>query len=145
MSKGSHAERQLSGRLEDEYGFAAMPAGGSGSGTSRPRPDVFAVRGVRLETPRDGLQDYSNAFAVEVKSWKGGVGQFSENEIEELNEFAHRAGATPLVAVRPDQRSFDGWLIQETSELNRTRKGNYSIRLADHEDCRGISEVFGRE
>jgi len=97
MAKGSAAERELSNILEDKHGYAAMPAGGSGSGTTRPRPDVFAVRGVRLDTHTDGLSDYSNSYAIECKAWSDGTGSFTSEEIEALEAFAARAGATPLV------------------------------------------------
>lgn len=141
--KGKRAEWELSDTLEDTYDYAAMPAGGSGSGTQRPRPDIFAVRGVRLKTPRDGLQDYSNAFAIEVKARDKGVATFSSEEIDELREFASRAGATSLVAIRPDMRKFDSWYLLNVDDLHTTPEGNYSVRKQDHADCLSIPEVFG--
>jgi Holliday junction resolvase len=146
MAKGSAAERQLSNQLEDEYDYAAMPAGGSGSGTQRPRPDVFAVRGVRLETHTSGLEDYSNSYAIECKAWSSGTGQFTCEEIEQLEAFADRAGATSLVAVKPDCRrsEHDSWYLREASLLHETPEGNYSLRKQDWPDCQSINEVFGQ-
>ena len=145
MSKqrGAAAERELSNILEDQYDYAALPSGGSGSGTTRPRPDVFAVKGLRLDTHTGGLKDVSDAYAIECKAWADGVGSFTHQEIEDLERFADRAGATPLVAVRPDLRSFDGWLLRKTGALHETPEGNYSIRKQDHGECLSISEVFG--
>lgn len=144
MSKGDDAERKLSNRLEDDYDYAAMPAGGSGTGTTRPRPDVFAVKGVRLDTPTDGLQDYSDAYAIEVKAYSDGTGSFTNGEIDALEAFAGRAGATPLVAIKPDLRTHDNWYLQNAGDLHETADGNFSIRQQDWPDCKTIPEVFSQ-
>lgn len=139
MGKGTAAEHELSNRLEDDFGMAAMPAGGSGSGTDRPRPDVLAAY---RPTGLAGLS--TQTYAIECKAWSDGLGQLDGDEIANLHSFASRAGGTPLVAVRPDLRSFDRWHCYRIQDLNQTDGGNYSIRQAERPG-RSLDEVVGHE
>lgn len=134
---GLRYERELSNILEDRYGFAAMPSGASGSGTDRPRPDVLACRGV------DGHRD-TDAYAIEVKAWKDATGSLTAEEVDALCRFAERAGATPMVVIRPDLRRFDQWHCYAPGRLNRTDAGNHSVRQADLPGD-ALWQVFGPE
>lgn len=145
MGKGDQAERALSNILEDQYQMAALRAPGSGGRTQRNRPDVIASRELVLDTRSPGpYHRVSDVYAIEVKSKPEGVHTFSRGEIKELREFAARAGATALVAIKPDLRSFDSWLLMDVQDLHETPEGNYSIRKQDHADCLGLTEVFSR-
>lgn len=134
-ARGSADERELSDYLEDEFGYAAMRAPGSGGATDRPRPDLIAVRKESLTPPR------ANGFAIEHKSRKDGTVTFTREEIDALVEFAERGGLTPLVTVKPDMRSHEQWFCLDARELNRTDKG-YSVRKADHDRAKSLKEMF---
>lgn len=132
MSSGYAAERELSNTLEDNHGFAAMPAGGSGSGTDRPRPDVIAGHRAAAGVPGTGGP---TVVAIEVKKrtsgWPTNI-QLERAEVEGLQSFATRFGARPWVVVRPHRgRSDQDWHCYPVSRLGRTDAGNYAIRQAD--------------
>lgn len=143
-AKGDAAERELSNRLEDEYAFAAMPAGSSGSATTRPRPDVIAAR--ERSCPRRGAWHtprlLSQTYAIEVKAWSDATGQLASDEVDALRDFADRAGGDALVVVRPDLRSHDQWHVFEPLQLNRTDAGNHSVRQAELPGAT-LAEAFG--
>ena len=143
-SKGGKAERELSNRLEDEFRYAAMPSGGSGSGTDRARPDVLAAR--RKPCPKRGAWDspktLAKVVAIEVKAWADGTGQLDEAEVRALQSFATRAGGEAYVVVRPDLRTHDQWHVFEDWRLNRTDGGNYSVRKQDLPG-ETLDEAFG--
>lgn len=140
MGKGHAAERELSNRLEDEHDFAAMPSGGSGSGTDRARPDVLACRRPTLAAPGGEMA----VLAIECKAWSNGTGRLDSDEIRALQSFASRAGGTALVAVRPDLRTWDRWHIYRPHDLHRTGAGNYSVRQPERPG-RKLAEVVADE
>lgn len=132
MTRGHDAERELSNHLEDEHGFAAMPAGGSGSGTDRARPDVIAGH-----RPTAGVvgQASPTLLAIEVKKrtsdWPCGV-HLDGDEATELLDFAARFGATAWLVVRPHRsRSAQDWHCWPITDLGRTNSGNPAIRQTD--------------
>jgi len=131
MTNGFAAERELSNTLEDEHGFAAMPAGGSGSGTDRARPDVLAAR-----RPQAGVPGSSGTvLCIEVKrrtaDWPESV-HLDGAEVQALQSFASRAGGHALVAARPHRRrSAQDWHCWPAHALHETDAGNRSIRQAD--------------
>jgi len=136
MGSGAAAERELSNRLEDDHGWAAMPAGGSGSGTERPRPDVWAAHA-----------DHADVV-VEVKrrttDWPTNV-YFDQAEIDALESFASRAGARPWVAIRPHRgRSDQDWHCLPTAALGQTDGGRFVVRR-ERLPALGLSEVVGDE
>ena len=123
--KGSNAERELCTELW-EKGYATLRAPGSGS-IQRPSPDVVALRGIN---PTD-------IIAIELKAAHDGTANFKAAEIKELEQWADRCNAIALVGIKPDLRTFDGWLFLETFKLNKTEKG-YSIRKQDHDKTFGL-------
>jgi len=137
MSKGMDAERELCAILWDKHQMATLRAPASGS-IDRPSPDVVALKGLLGGV---GMAS-SLSFAIELKANKDGTAHFDEHEIEELEQWADRAGAEAYVIVKPDLRTFDSWLVYHTSELNTTEQG-YSIGKRDHDKAKTLSEVFG--
>ena len=131
QTKGSDAEREVSDRLEDDLGYAAQRTGASGGATGRPRPDVIAGR-------------HGEAYAIEVKAWADATGSLKRAEIEQLLDYATRFGATPVVLVRPDLRSFDRWHCYHLTDLHETAGGNWSVRQAEVPG-RSFEEVFDGE
>jgi len=139
-SKGSRHERELSNLLEDEFGYAALRAGSSGSATARARPDVLATRpDLRLS---ETSHTYAQVYAIELKAWHDGTGQLDEAEVTQLMRYAHRAGGTALVVVRPSFNRFDDWHVYQIHHLNRTDAGNYSIRQSERPG-RSLEDVLG--
>lgn len=138
--KGDDRERELSDMLEDEYQFAAMPAGGSGGGTSRARPDVLACRSFKDE---HGLIDGEPiVLAFESKAWDDGVGYVTKEKVNALRSFATRAGGRAVIGVRPDLRTYDRWQFHFPSELDKTEQ---SVKVTA-EDRPGLTleEVISR-
>jgi Holliday junction resolvase len=145
MTAGANAERELSNTLEDEFGFRAMPAGGSGSGTDRARPDVIAGR--RSETGVPGATS-PTLVAIEVKKrtsdWPQAV-HLDGAEIRNLWDFASGFGATPWVVIRPHRgRSDQDWHCYPAADLGTTDAGNRAIRQADLPGAT-LAEVVGDE
>jgi len=135
MSKGSDTERQLCTILWNDYNMATLRAPASGS-IDRPSPDVVAITTTTLEPAEHPI-----TYALELKANKDGCAHFDSHEIEELEQWTDRAGAEAYVVIKPDQRSFDSWLVYHTSELNSTEQG-YSIGKRDHDKAKTLSEVF---
>lgn len=123
--KGDRAERELSNWLEDEMGWYAQRTASSGSATDRARPDVYASRD-EYGTP------WGRIAMVEVKSYADGTVTLAAEEIEDLAEAAHRAGAEAWVVVKPDLRKHGQWHCYALHELHETPSGNYSVRKVDH-------------
>jgi Holliday junction resolvase len=113
-------ETELSNTLEDEHNFAAMRAGGSGGGTDRARPDVFASK-----DPHD-LEDWPTILCFEVKGWNDRTGYASKEEIRALQSFSTRAGGRAVLAVSPDFRVYDRWHFFYPHTL-RTTENSYVV------------------
>lgn len=134
MPTGSNAERELAEWFWS-HGYASLRAPGSGS-IDRPSPDIVAL------THNRGIKNAMvQASAIELKNNKDGTAHFDQHEIDELEAWADRAGATAFVIIKPDMRSFDSWLVYHTSELNVTDSG-YSVRQQDHDKAKTRQEVF---
>ena len=132
------AELELSNTLEDRYQFAAMPAGGSGSRTKRPRPDVWASRRQFPDSP-------GGHFVFEVKrrtkNWPQHV-RLTASEVRALRSFGSRAGAEAYIAVRPHRsRSDQDWHFVHVDDLSEAEK-NYVIRTSDLPG-KTLAEVVG--
>jgi Holliday junction resolvase len=130
-SLGSDAERELSNTLEDEYRWAAMPAGGSGSGTKRARPDVLATRRASAGVPGTAGP---HGLAIELKKrtqdWPCSV-YLDADEVRALQSFASRGGLRAFVVVRPHRsRSAQDWHCFTAGDLRRTDSGR-SIHKRD--------------
>lgn len=106
---GAAKERELATRLH-EKGYAVMRAPASGAGTMREMPDVLAIGD-------------AGTFAIEAKKRKEPYVRMPADEIQNLHNFAFRADATPVVAVRPNRKP---WRFVALGELNETEKG-YSV------------------
>ena len=128
--KGTRAERGLANWLEDRKFWYAQRVGASGGGTKRPRPDIIAAK-----ADRQHVESLSQAAAhvavIEVKAWGGGIGHLDAAEVEGLIDVADRAGAVPLLAVKPDLCRHDQWHIFDARALHETPHGNYSVRMED--------------
>ncbi len=99
--RGASYERKLAQELWDR-GFAVVRAGSSGGGLrKRYAPDIVALKkGVVL--------------AIEVKKTSSLPLYVRSEQIEKLLEFAERAGALPLIAVKLPGRE---WLFVDARKL----------------------------
>ena len=141
MGTGYHEERELE-QLLQKWGYATLRAPGSGGRTQDARPDVIAISGEYHKT--NGVNEKlrgHRVYAVELKANSDGTAYLDSHEVEELEEWATKAGAKAYVGIKPDLRTFDGWLFYETSELNETENG-YSVTKSMHENAKSIEEVF---
>ena len=103
-AKGSNAERDLV-HLFWSRGWTAVRVAGSGS-MKYPSPDVIASKNKK-------------SLAIECKACKTGYQYFDISEIEQLEEFARKAGHKALVAIKFNRTD---WLFLEPEQLNRTTK-----------------------
>ncbi|AGM11231.1 Holliday junction resolvase [Haloarcula hispanica tailed virus 2] len=134
MGKGSGGERETVNRLEDEMGWRALRAPGSGSGTDRDRPDVLAGRDGRV-------------VMFEVKTSSGKPVYVGREEVEALQRYAEDFGAEAYIAVRWKSNQIRDTTIYvcEPTEMHQTEK----FYRAKYEDCvekdawRALSEVCG--
>ena len=110
-SKGTRSERELL-HLFWDAGWACTRAAGSGN-VSLPSPDLLVGNGGR-------------SFALECKSISGTQKSFPAREIADLEEFATRFGALPIIAMRFNRL---GWFFFATKDLKKTPAGNYSVTL----------------
>ena len=141
MTKGYSAERELETLLQ-KWNYATLRAPGSGGRTQDARPDVVAISGEYEKT--NGIYEKlkrHRVYAIELKANSDGTAYLDSHEVEELEAWAEKAGAKAYVGIKPDLRTFDGWLFYETSELNETDKG-YSVTKSMHENAKSIEDVF---
>lgn len=120
MGKGSSGERELANRLEDEYGWRALRAPGSGGGTDRDRPDVIAGKDGRV-------------VVFEHKTSGGDPVYVSESEVEALLRYAADFGAEARISVRWQSRSIQDTTIYTAAPADMHRTGQ-SYR-AKYETC----------
>ena len=132
VSSGDGPERELSDTLEDEFGYFALPSGGSGGGTPRPRPDVTASRA-------------GDIYVIESKKSKDGTVSLDPHEIPELIDCAERAGGTAVLAIKPDQRrsEHDQWYCYDATTIEPTESGGYYVGKKCHDRAQSIAEFFG--
>lgn len=103
QQKGSNAERDLIHRFWALPGWTAVRVAGSGS-MRYPAPDVLAVK--------EGV-----SLAIECKVTKNSSQYLEKREIDELKEFAKKAGARAFVAVRFFREE---WRFLSPDDLNDT-------------------------
>lgn len=120
---GSAKERELSNLLEDR-GWAVMRSGGSGSGTTRARPDLIAGRG-------------GERYWVIEEKYRGSSKQcyIEAEEAQMLLDFATRFGAEPIVMVRYSTR-LDGvaaadWRVSSLGEVRTLENGNLALNHSE--------------
>lgn len=109
--KGIREERTVI-QIFEENGYKATRIPASGGRTQRALPDVIAGNRRRY-------------YAVEVKSSKNDYIYIREEQIQELIEFAHGFGATPIVVVKFTWKPYK---VFDIIELETTDSGNYVIR-----------------
>ncbi len=103
--KGSQAERELIHMFWKTNKWTACRVAGSGS-MKYPSPDIIANKeGVNL--------------AIECKITSSKYQYFEEKEIQELLEYAKKAGARPLVAVKFSKKP---WAFLDAAELRKTKE-----------------------
>ncbi len=120
-SKGLNAERELV-HLFWSNGWSAARIAGSGS-SSMPSPDIIAGGKGKL-------------LVIECKTVEKLPKYFSSKEIEELEEFAFRMGAKPIVAVKINRK---GWYYCDSRML---RKTNNSFVFDESIEKKEIKELF---
>jgi len=104
-SKGTNAERELVNILWDN-GWASVRIAGSGS-VKHPSPDIIAGK--------KGL-----VYVIECKTTYKLPKYLKIEEVEELELFASRLGAIPIVAVKVYK---NGWFLMDSRGLRRTERG----------------------
>ena len=108
-AKGSRTERELL-HMFWEAGHFCLRVAGSGS-MPFPCPDLLVGKGGR-------------SFAIECKSCKSDKRYITEQQINELKEFAQGFGAEPWIAMRFDRT---GWKFLKPEELGRNGGKNFFV------------------
>jgi len=104
-SKGSNAERELIHLFWATKKWTACRVAGSGS-MKYPAPDIIANKeGVNL--------------AIECKITSQNNQYLEKREVEELIEYARKAGARPLIAVRFNRKP---WRFLNPDDLKKTEQ-----------------------
>ncbi|MBI4146460.1 Holliday junction resolvase [Candidatus Woesearchaeota archaeon] len=117
--KGNNAERELIHLFWQTNQWTACRVAGSGS-MKYPAPDIIANKqGINL--------------AIECKSTKENNQYLEKREVKELVEYARRAGARPLIAVRFNSMH---WRFVNPEDLNDTGN-NYAINR-EHAELKGL-------
>lgn len=122
---GVRRERELNNMFDDQPGWVALRAPGSGGGTGRDRPDIL-VGGGPL-----------GVFAFEVKARASNVQKpegpiyVTQYEADALHRFAASFKAQPFIAVKWPYLEWEFW---STRKLRTTNcNGNFAI---DHPNKR---------
>lgn len=106
-AKGSRTERELL-HMFWEAGHFCLRVAGSGS-MPFPCPDLLAGKEGR-------------SFAIECKSSKQDRRYITEEQVNELKEFAKGFGAEPWIAMRFDR---EGWKFLHPDHLGRNSGNNF--------------------
>ena len=101
--KGSNAERELIHLFWGTGVWTACRVAGSGS-MKYPAPDIIANK--------EGMN-----LAIECKATRADQQYLEKREVIELIEYANRAGARPLIAIRFDRTE---WKFLNPSDLKET-------------------------
>ena len=128
---GSSRERELVDTLE-ATGYAAMRCPSSGAGTKRELPDV--VCGKAVQSHESEIQR-GKCLAIELKSGKSTTLYVQPEEVEALQSFAERFGATPLLAARFTSRASPVRIYGvRPSDARKTDSGNYGLPQSNIEE-----------
>jgi len=119
--KGSRYERELLHMFWDTGAWSGIRCPGSGS-TPLPSPDLLVT-------------NKTSYLAIECKAIKGRSKYFSEEEIQQLTNFAEAFGALPLIGIRFNGK---GWYFLKPEQLKRTKNKFYvaTLDLAQKEAMR---------
>lgn len=118
--KGSNAERELIHLFWGTKEWTACRVAGSGS-MKYPSPDIIANRqGINL--------------AIECKATGGSSQYLEKREVEELVDYAKRAGARPLVAVRFNNKP---WRFLNPDDLKAT--GQFFAITVEMAEFKGLT------
>ena len=125
-SKGINAERELV-HLFQQSGWSAVRIAGSGS-SKYPSPDVLASNAIRR-------------VAIECKTLKEGKKYFSEEDIDQLRQFAHKFGTESWIGMK-----FKGlpWYFLSLDDLEKTGKNMaISVGLAQKKGLK-FEDLIGK-
>lgn len=125
-AKGSRYERELVNRFRaSEWGALRLPS--SGSATDADLPDVLAGTTVFF-----GACSNDYLLAVELKSGDATTLYVDGDEVDALERFAERWGATPLLGARYTTRASEThtYLVRP-ADARQTDGGNYGLPQAD--------------
>lgn len=125
---GSRYERELVNALAAN-GFAPLRAPSSGSATERELPDILAGRAtpaLHVRSPR------AEVWAIEAKSTSGTTAYADADEVADLQAFAEKFGARPLIAARfKSQAAGKRHYLVEPAFCRVTDGGNYGVPKSD--------------
>jgi len=128
---GSSRERELVDTLE-ATGWASMRCPSSGAGTKRELPDVIAGQPMRAHVSEIKC---GKSLAIELKSGKSTTLYVQPEEVEALESFAERFGATPLLAARFTSRASPVRIYGvPPSDARKTDSGNFGLPQSDIEE-----------
>ena len=111
MSRKGVVEQRTVVSIFENNGYKGTRIPARGGRTQRALPDVIAGNGRRY-------------YAVEVKSSKNDYIYIHEEQIQELIEFAHGFGATPIVVVKFTWKPYK---VFDIIEIETTDSGKYII------------------
>lgn len=115
---GRKWERKFVRTAEDD-GWRCLPAGSSGSGTHRDRPDVLMGKAEADIPP----------LALELKTTRDNAETIAEAEADQLRRWAEGFGAVPAIGIYwkgppGGNVSYGGWYFRELSEVRRSPQPN---------------------
>ncbi|WP_303235788.1 Holliday junction resolvase Hjc [Methanosphaera cuniculi] len=111
MSNKGYNEERTVVQIFETNGYRATRIPASGGRTKRALPDVIAGNGRKY-------------YAAEIKSSKNDYIYIKEEQIQELLEFAHGFGATPIVVVK---FTYKPYKVFDIIEIETTDSGKYVI------------------
>lgn len=113
----SRYETELVNAL-DRLGFAVMRSPSSGSRTERNQPDILALKG-----------DAPAKWAIEHKYTSDPHAYYDADEVDQLREFADRAGACAMLGARFNSRGKSGRVhyLVPPGAADRTAAGNFRV------------------
>jgi Holliday junction resolvase len=120
-----------------ELGFAVQRSPSSGSATERELPDITVLQ--RDEV--DGVVR-ARAMAIEHKATSDTTAYVDGQEVEELREYARRAGAQPYLGVKFKKSGVrrPHYLVKP-KDARLTSGGNFGLPHADVRE-RAVYEVY---
>ena len=111
--KGTNYEYQVMNIFENN-GYAALRSLGSGGGTKKGRPDVL-------------VGNCRNIFGFEIKQRGGDVCYINKSQVDKLNDFCYRFGASPYIIVKFGRMPF--YVFDENSMIPCEK--SYKISVED--------------
>lgn len=125
--KGARYVRECINAFVDA-GWGAMAAPASGSATERDLPDLVAGRQVFAVTA-------TKLYAIEHKCGDATTLYVDADEVDALEAFCERFGATPLLGARfTTQTTGKEHYLVRPEDARQTDDGNYGIPVSDAAD-----------